>query len=188
MSAESDTKNVWLWILGTTILVVALLFIFNDLINRFIASPAERGQFGDQFGAMNALFSGLAFFGLILTIAFQAHDLKLQRKDLKLQTEALQLQIQEFREQRIELARSAKSQEQSNILNLTSMKIHLGNMHLEMDLERIKMMGDVGDRLKNIEIIEDRIEQSYKELHQLEELLGLNVPDNGDHSDPTTKA
>lgn len=36
---------------------------------------AIRGQFGDKFGAVNALFSGLAFAGIILTIYFQRKDL-----------------------------------------------------------------------------------------------------------------
>lgn len=39
-----------------------------------------RGQFGDLFGSVNALFSGLAFAGLIITIIQQRHDLQLQRQ------------------------------------------------------------------------------------------------------------
>jgi hypothetical protein len=36
---------------------------------------ALRGQFGDQFGAVNALFSGFAFAGIIFTILLQRSDL-----------------------------------------------------------------------------------------------------------------
>lgn len=39
-----------------------------------------RGQFGDQFGAVNALFSGLAFAGIIFTILLQRRDLKETRR------------------------------------------------------------------------------------------------------------
>ena len=42
----------------------------------------ERGIFGDMFGAVNALFSGLAFAGLIITLKMQREELKLQRKEL----------------------------------------------------------------------------------------------------------
>lgn len=37
---------------------------------------AARGQFGDKFGAVNALFSGLAFAGIIITLLLQKRDLK----------------------------------------------------------------------------------------------------------------
>lgn len=39
-----------------------------------------RGQFGDLFGSVNALFSGLAFAGLIITIRQQHKDLEYQRQ------------------------------------------------------------------------------------------------------------
>jgi hypothetical protein len=39
------------------------------------ANAAVRGQFGDKFGAVNALFSGFAFAGIIFTILLQRRDL-----------------------------------------------------------------------------------------------------------------
>lgn len=57
-----------------------------------------RGQFGDVFGAVNALFSGLAFAGLIVAILLQREDLVLQREELTATRE--------------ELARTAKAQEE----------------------------------------------------------------------------
>ena len=47
------------------------------------------GVFGDSFGALNTLFSGLAFAGIILTIFMQKEELKLQRKELKMQREEM---------------------------------------------------------------------------------------------------
>lgn len=44
----------------------------------------ERGSFGDMFGAVNSLFSGLAFAGLIFTIFLQKKELGLQRNELKM--------------------------------------------------------------------------------------------------------
>lgn len=60
-----------------------------------------RGQFGDVFGAVNALFSGLAFAGLIYTVFLQREELALQRKELELT--------------RQELQRTAAAQEQSEV-------------------------------------------------------------------------
>jgi hypothetical protein len=37
---------------------------------------AARGQFGDKFGAINALFAGFAFAGIIFTILLQSRELK----------------------------------------------------------------------------------------------------------------
>jgi len=39
------------------------------------ANAAVRGQFGDKFGAISSLFSGLAFAGVIFTILLQRRDL-----------------------------------------------------------------------------------------------------------------
>jgi len=59
----------------------------------------ERGQFGDMFGSVNSLFSGLAFGGVIYTIFLQRQELALQRKELELT--------------RTQLARAADAQEKS---------------------------------------------------------------------------
>ncbi|GIO36219.1 hypothetical protein J41TS12_10800 [Paenibacillus antibioticophila] len=71
----------------------------------------EAGTFGDMFGAVNALFSGLAFAGLIYTIAVQRQELSLQRKSIEMQTEELKMQ-------REETARSANElEEQRKLMN-----------------------------------------------------------------------
>ena len=68
----------------------------------FVSGENTRGTFGDQFGAVNALFSGLAFTGLIYTIILQRRDLAMQRDDLRLQREELALTRQEMEEQTAE--------------------------------------------------------------------------------------
>ena len=59
----------------------------------------RQGEFGDKFGAINSLFSGLAFAGIIFTILLQRKELSLQRKELI--------------ETRNELKRTASAQEKS---------------------------------------------------------------------------
>lgn len=68
----------------------------------FVPNENTRGTFGDQFGAVNALFSGLAFAGLIYTIILQRRDLELQRHDLAIQRQELQLTRKEMEEQTAE--------------------------------------------------------------------------------------
>lgn len=41
------------------------------------------GPFGDSFGALNTLFAGLAFAGIIVTIRQQSEDLKATRQEIK---------------------------------------------------------------------------------------------------------
>ena len=65
----------------------------------FIQDSDERGQFGDMFGAVNALFSGLAFAGLIITLILQKTELSLQRDELEQTRDELKNQRKEFETQ-----------------------------------------------------------------------------------------
>ncbi len=69
------------------------------ILFKIFSEPGDRGLFGDMFGAINALFSGLALAGIIYTIFLQKHELSLQRKELEYT--------------RKELTRSAEAQEKS---------------------------------------------------------------------------
>ena len=62
-----------------------------------------------MFGAPNALFSGLAFAGVIYAIILQRNELRLQREDLQLSREELRLT-------REELAKTAAAQNQSALI------------------------------------------------------------------------
>lgn len=88
---------------GTIILVWAT---YPAWIGNFFLIPSDEklqgvlGTFGDSFGALNTLFSGLAFSGIIISIFLQSKELKetrgeikAQGKQFKLQTEALTKQI-----------------------------------------------------------------------------------------------
>lgn len=64
--------------------IIILIWITSWVgVNCLYSSTDERGTFGDQFGAVNALFSGLAFAGLIYTILLQHEELSLQRQELE---------------------------------------------------------------------------------------------------------
>lgn len=69
------------------------------LIDCCIEESSHRGEFGDKFGAINSLFSGLAFLGLIVTLLFQKEELELQRQELAETRKELEGQKKEFEEQ-----------------------------------------------------------------------------------------
>ena len=82
------------------VLVIVILFsIYGICVYYSFSNWQERGTFGDAFGALNTLFSGLAFVGIIYTIFLQRKELALQRKELELT--------------RQELKRTAEAQEKS---------------------------------------------------------------------------
>jgi len=50
----------------------------------FIENVEITGLFGDSFGSVNALFSGLAFGGVIYTLILQREALEQQQEELRL--------------------------------------------------------------------------------------------------------
>jgi hypothetical protein len=63
--------------------LIILLWLFAwHFVGSSLNSWDERGAFGDMFGAINALFSGLAFGGVIFAILLQRKELELQRQEL----------------------------------------------------------------------------------------------------------
>ena len=70
----------------------------------------QRGQFGDMFGAVNSLFSGLAFAGVVIAIYMQSQELGLQRKELKLAREAQEKSEQALRAQVEQMQKTAELQ------------------------------------------------------------------------------
>lgn len=103
-----DKHNVPYWWLLVAFCVVVVLWGATW----FFLAPLEatdRGTFGDMFGVVNALFSGLAFATLIYTMFLQREELRLQRIELqatrdemKGQKEQLEAQSFVFRKQAFE--------------------------------------------------------------------------------------
>ncbi|TXT38999.1 MAG: hypothetical protein FD138_205 [Planctomycetota bacterium] len=91
------------------VLIVALLVVAAIAIPRWYTAPKTAAEFGDMFGAPNALFSGLAFLGVIVAILLQREELELQREEIRQnrfelagQREQLTLQNETFRRQAFE--------------------------------------------------------------------------------------
>ena len=63
-------------------ITISFLWLLTWLLLCF--KPEVRGTIGDMFGAVNALFSGFAFLGVIYAILLQRTELALQREELSL--------------------------------------------------------------------------------------------------------
>lgn len=97
MSKKSEKKDNYLKVflligIGLTLASIAFPFI----VNHFFSDWEKSGTFGDTFGALNALFSGLAFTGVIVTILIQRTELKNQRLELSLQRTEMRETRKEF--------------------------------------------------------------------------------------------
>ncbi|AWV35172.1 hypothetical protein [Paenibacillus odorifer] len=104
---KKKSEKVSFWPMIVFVVLVLGLWLGNMFGGLYGFKPddnasfwGDRGTFGDMFGAVNALFSGLAFAGLIFTIILQRKDLKLQFKELSRQADeaekmAKQLEIQQ---------------------------------------------------------------------------------------------
>ena len=97
MDEERKEKHILIAVFAT---VCAAWALTGTAVYFALGDWAVRGQFGDMFGAVNALFSGLAFAGLVVTIFLQRNELALQRNELELT--------------RQELSRSAQAQEDAS--------------------------------------------------------------------------
>ena len=96
-------KNFFIF-MGMIILVFSLWIGSIYFIEWHIQEAKNAGVFGDQFGAVNALFSGLAFAGLIYTILLQKEELKAQREELTLTRQEIEGQKLELKAQNETLA------------------------------------------------------------------------------------
>lgn len=97
-SDKNESTNYWLLILLSAGVVGIFAFSWWWIATSF-HDPEKQGQFGDQFGAVNALFSGLAFAGLIFTIILQKKELALQREELTQTREELKGQKKQLEKQ-----------------------------------------------------------------------------------------
>lgn len=94
-------RNLSLLLIGgvcvTVVVYASILLYLTWPISEF--SVTKSGVFGDSFGALTSLFSGLAFAGLIITIVMQKDELALQREELSLTRQELTGQKEEMRVQ-----------------------------------------------------------------------------------------
>ncbi len=105
---EDQIQWKWFWWPISIVLILWLVTLTSFMMeiwlpefgDKFVSIPiTERGEFGDMFGGLNALFSGLAFAGLIFTIYLQRKELELQRKELSDTRQVLKNQQMEMTEQ-----------------------------------------------------------------------------------------
>ena len=92
---EAELKQPAWWPFYILALLIVGSWLFWPRLLKFFSglSPiAENGQFGDSFGALNTLFSGMAFAALGYTMWMQRSELAETREILRSQKEEAELQ------------------------------------------------------------------------------------------------
>ncbi len=99
---DQEEKDYSIWIIGAlSVLLIVGLWLYTYYRLKGMGTE-DRGTFGDMFGSVNAIYSGLALAGIIITILLQGKELKLQRKELKETREEFKIQNLTLRFQRFE--------------------------------------------------------------------------------------
>ena len=100
VKSARDHKNLAV-LLGSTVIIIAIWMISWMVIDICFHQNAGDGvgTFGDKFGAINSLFSGLAFAGLIMTLILQKEELEAQRKELNDQKKEFETQNKTLKQQ-----------------------------------------------------------------------------------------
>lgn len=104
-------------ILISCVTVLFIFVVYFFAVRHFYFDLVSRGQFGDMFGGMNALFSGLAFLGVIYAIILQKEELKLQRNELELTRKELKRTAEAQEKSQLALSRQAESLKANAKLN-----------------------------------------------------------------------
>jgi len=84
---------VWAW--GILVLIVILWFLSPKIVGYWsgVGSPDRIGEFGDMFGSINTLFSGVAMWGVIIAIYLQRKELHQNTVEMQRSADGISKQV-----------------------------------------------------------------------------------------------
>ncbi len=131
MEEEDKNKGFCIHQIGIIALVLIVLILVSNYFFVHYVTPEGKsvGEFGDMFGGVNALFSGLAFVGVIIAIMMQSKELELQREELKQTREELKGQ-----KKQLQLQNETMQKQQFENTFFQMLKLH--NDHMNDDIAR----------------------------------------------------
>ena len=142
-----STNNLLIKLIIIVILIWAISAI---LIMAFLENWSDRGTFGDLFGAVNALFSALAFAVLIYTIVLQREEIKQNREEIILN--------------RKELAKGAKLQQKAQEVLIEQVQ----QTHLSAKMNAMRTLVDYyNNQISNPKSTEEIIERAKQKRKQI---------------------
>lgn len=155
MENSNSRKHLFIFLLIGVIIIWAASALFTM---NYLDQWADRGTFGDLFGAVNALFSGLAFAALIYTIVLQRDEIKENRAEIILN--------------RKELAKASKLQEKAQKVLIQQ----VDQTHLSAKMNAMRTLIDyynnqIGNPKSTPETIEKAKAKRRNIIHLIDELI-----------------
>jgi len=173
MEEKVDSKSFRIFVV---MLMVVFFLWFGNYVFFLKWENEDRGTFGDMFGFVNALFSGLAFAGLIYTAMMQKEELKLQRDELGLTRQELNRMVQTQELSERALKQQAQAYTYSAIVNGHNSFVVQLNKELEELKDRhrtLTFLNSIGDEIEQKEIqLKEHLKLIQKYLNLLESLNG----------------
>lgn len=164
---ESKETDIWIYIIGLIAVLGILGLWYYTYIELKDLKPNERGTLGDMFGTVNALFSGLAFAGIIFTILLQRKELRYQRDELKETRAEFIIQNKTLKNQRFENTFF-------NLLSLHHQIIEGIDFDTQVEKEDGKMWRNYNDKVeyqivtvKGRDVFKDKFEILNQELSDI---------------------
>lgn len=106
-----ERKRLPGWIMSVVALLAAALWLANLWVGLHYSGQesiiGDRGTFGDVFGVVNSLFTGMAFVGVIYSIAMQREELAITRSEMSQTKRLLAEQQQNLKNQNLSMSKQA---------------------------------------------------------------------------------
>lgn len=162
-------------------LIVWLWLKVPQYLGEGLCPAKERGTYGDSFGSVNALFTGLAFAGLVFSILLQQRQIRLQRADFLSQLEAMEDSRKTVEEQNKLLAAQnqlMRGQTDVSLVELEAKAMQLDAQADELELGRMgSHMGDKPkDKLTTMRARADhlrmKVAELQKHIHKADRAIG----------------
>ena len=137
---------------------VLLLWIFSAfVIYLYGDSWSERGTIGDMFGAVNALFSGLAFAALLFTIIMQREEMMLNREEIILNRRSITASSLAQKESQDILIKQVEQMHLSAKMNAIQTLITYYNSEIEHPLNSEEVIAKAKAKSKELITMIDRL-------------------------------
>lgn len=150
-------------VLGVWLLYLAVLFWGHYILSipdSLVQHKEIIGVFGDYFGALNALFAGLAFAGIIVTIRQQSADLQATKKEMEEQTDQFARQTELIQKQIAKQEDNFREQRYFNLITRLDKVRSETDAHYNaksflniiVSIEKLSFLKDLGNNLEEAEI------------------------------------
>jgi hypothetical protein len=163
---ERDTLHLFVIAIVAIFVIWVLFGLFHSARNT--GKLEDKAHFGDIYGSLNALFSGIAFAALFYTIILQRQELGHQRKELALHRHELALtRLEQQRSAQAQEQLEASSRQQTYLFHRTAVLNSLNHLITSYDQELDRYFSDI-QRMETA-LAEAREKRHLSKIHGLEE-------------------